>query len=712
MNEPSTLDAPVASVAEGVDYVADVSFDSLGLSPELRRAIAERNYTNPTPVQAKAFKPASEGRDLIVRSKTGTGKTTAFGMPVIERIPMGTRTVKALVMCPTRELAMQVQQELESLAKYRDIKVTAIYGGASMKQQEDALDAGSAIIVGTPGRVHDHIRRGNLKLDTATMAVLDEADEMLNQGFYEEVTRILDFMPKTRQVLLFSATVPEDIQRLIAKYTTNAETLLLSGDVYTVDHITHVRYDLSDAYPKPRNLLYMLEMEEPDNAIVFCNTKDDTELVTAVLNRNGFDAELLNGDLPQKERERVMAKIKRGEVAFMVATDLAARGIDISDLGHVINYSLPEDPAVYLHRVGRTGRIGKTGVALNLCSGKELASLTSLERKYGVKFEKRAMPNPDEATQMWEDRHVKEIKEVSEGMIYDGFLGLAASLKKRPDSDDLIASMLRYFFTHRRMDKLRASGEMPEHEIQKLETRPSRSRDERERPGSSGRGGEKGRGRERGASSEGRSSRSRSGEREERSSARAVPNAAPTAPAVVGPGGDIPAAPPPPVRERPARRESAPAGARKLSDRELFDLMQAGKPLPPIDDPTVSNGTAVTESVAAVGEAGAERPRRERSERSDRPERKRREPRAEAPVEAGQARVWVNLGKMDGVADDSSLQQALEAAGAPTGKVRKSEIRGSYSYVHVAEEDVGAFEGLGGKQHGEKAIKVERAKAR
>ncbi len=711
MNDTSPLEAPVASVAEGIDYVADVSFDSLGLSPELRRAVAERNYTNPTPVQAKAFKPALEGRDLIVRSKTGTGKTTAFGMPMIERIPMGTRTVKALVMCPTRELAMQVQQELESLAKYRDIKVTAIYGGASMKQQEDALDAGSAIIVGTPGRVHDHSRRGNLKLDTATMAVLDEADEMLNQGFYEEVTRILDFMPKNRQVLLFSATVPEDIQRLIAKYTTNAETLLLSGDVYTVDHITHVRYDLSDAYPKPRNLLYVLEMEAPDNAIIFCNTKDDTELVTAVLNRNGFDAELLNGDLPQKERERVMAKIKRGEVAFMVATDLAARGIDISDLGHVINYSLPEDPAVYLHRVGRTGRIGKTGVALNLCSGKELASLTSLERKYAVKFEKRDMPSAEAAEHMWADRHVKELKEASAGTIYEGFLGLAATLKKRPDADDLIASMMRYFFTHRRMDKLRASGEMPEHEIQKLETRPSRSRDERERPGSSsgGRGAERGRGRERGSSSEGRG-RSRSGEREERSSARAVPNAAPTAPAVGGPAGEG-AAPPPPVRERPARRESAPAGARKLSDRELFDLLQSGKPLPPIDDPTGSSGSAVTESVSAVHD-NAERVERPRRERSDRPERKRREPRAEDPVEAGQARVWVNLGKMDGVADESSLQQALEAAGAPSGKVKKSEIRGSYSYVHVAEEDVGAFEGLGGKQHGEKAIKVERAKAR
>src|SRR5690606_3015531 len=211
-------------------------------------------------------------------------------------------------------------------------------------------------------------------------------------GFYEEVTRILDRLPKTRQVLLFSATVPTDIQNLIARYTTNAETLLLSGDVFTVEHIHHIRYNVSDAYPKPRNLIYVLEKEEPSNAIIFCNTRDDTSLVTAVLNRNGFDAERLNGDLPQKERERVMGKVKRGEVAFMVATDIATRGIDSSHLGWVINYSLPEDPAVYLHRVGRTGRIGRKGTAINLMSGRELATFTALEKKFGIPFEKKQMP--------------------------------------------------------------------------------------------------------------------------------------------------------------------------------------------------------------------------------------------------------------------------------------------------------------------------------
>ena len=292
-----------------------------------------------------------------------------------------------------------------------------------------------------------------MKLGTVRHAVLDEADEMLNQGFYEEVTHILDALPKDRQILLFSATIPEGIERLLGQYTSKPETLLLSGDDFTVDHIRHLRYEISDAFPKPRNLLYVLGVENPDNAIIFCNTRDDTELVNAVLNRNGYDAELLNGDLPQKERERVMGRVKRGELAFMVATDLAARGIDISHLAYVINYSLPEDPAVYLHRVGRTGRIGKSGTAINLTSGRELATLTALEGKYGINFEQKQLPSPEDAQRRAAEFHIGELKKATGSVVFEGFLGLANAIKIRPDADELIAILLRSFFTHRRMEK-------------------------------------------------------------------------------------------------------------------------------------------------------------------------------------------------------------------------------------------------------------------
>lgn len=688
MTSSSSNELPTGSAERPAEYVAETSFDDLELSAELLRAIAERGYVSPTPVQAQAFRPAKAGKDLIVRSKTGTGKTAAFGMPLIEQIPMGTREVKALVLCPTRELALQVATELEALSKYRDIAVTAIYGGASMKQQEDALAAGSAIIVGTPGRVYDHIRRGNLKLGACAHAVLDEADEMLNQGFYEEVTRILDCLPKDRQVLLFSATVPEDIQRLIARYTTDAQTLLLSGDVYTVEHIKHIRYDVSDAYPKPRNLLYVLEMHDPQNAIVFCNTRDDTELVTAVLNRNGFDAEVLNGDLPQKERERVMGRVKRGELAFMVATDLAARGIDISDLGHVINYSLPEDPAVYLHRVGRTGRIGKSGTALNLVSGRELGTLSALEKKFGVVFEQRPMPTAEEAAGLWETRHVRQIKEFAQGSIYEGYLGLAGSLKHRPDADDLIAFLLRFFFTRRRQERASAA--------------PAESAPSEPAPSFEGRGKSGGRRRER---------TERPGGRPERRPRRSAPvsDEAPSdearraqeattvteQPAVTrDDAGLADATTPdaPAVQREHARRPRREPRGPKLSDRELFELLQAGKPLPAIEDPTSSD-----EGGDAPPDA---RPPRER--------RRRREAPA-ADVSPGEARVWVNLGKADHL-DEPALSQALEALGAPAGKVTKTELRGTFTYLHVAEADVGAFEALAGKQHGEKVLKIERAR--
>ncbi len=652
MNEPQAPGAeqPAAPTESATperpqEYVADIGFEDLNLSEPVRRALAERKYVHPTPVQAKAFGPAIEGRDLIVRSKTGTGKTAAFGLPLLEKIDAADKVVRALVLCPTRELALQVAAEIGDLGKYKGIKVAAIYGGASMKQQEDALEDGSQIVIGTPGRVFDHIRRKNLKLEGCRHVVLDEADEMLNQGFYEEVTRILDYLPKDRQVLLFSATVPTDIQNLIAKYTTNPETLLLSGDVFTVDHIHHIRYEISEAYPKPRNLIYVLEMEEPDNAIVFCNTKDDTALVTAVLNRQGFDAEVLNGDLPQKERERVMAKVKRGEVAFMVATDIAARGIDISDLGFVINYSLPEDPAVYLHRVGRTGRIGKKGVAINLTSGRELATLTALERKYNITFERRQMPTPEEAMKMWTERHVKDIREAASGSVYEGYLSLAAQLKQRPDADDLIAFLLKYFFSHHRVEKIQS--------LQQLEiSREQRGTREREREG--------------GRSREGRRDRERGGERGER-------------------GRD---------RERDRERERRPRRAEGAAPN--------GERPAATDAPPVAEGQA---PVAVAEDAPA-------GETSEGREKRRRERRRGGPGEPppeGQARLWLNVGKAEKL-DAPALQQALEALGAPTGKVAKADVRQTYSYVDVAEEDVAAFETLSGKAHGEKALKIERAR--
>jgi ATP-dependent RNA helicase DeaD len=384
-------------------------------------------------------------------------------------------------MCPTRELALQVADEFAALARHRDLRVVAIYGGAPMGEQLDKLKAGAEIVVGTPGRIFDHLRRKTLRLDEAMVSVLDEADEMLNMGFFEEVTRILDHLPDSCQHLLFSATVPADIEQIVREYLKEPETILLSGDEYKVENIHNVMYPTVDAYPKPRNLIYMIEIEEPESAIVFCNTRTDTSLVTAVLNRNGYDAELLNGDLPQKERERVMAKVKRGEVRFMVATDIAARGIDISDLSHVVNYSLPEDPAIFLHRVGRTGRIGKKGTSLSLVSGGDIHTLSALQKKYGIAFEEKKLPSPEEARRVWTERHVAELKDAMSASVFEGFIPLAQAIKDRPDGEWLLAFALKYFFTHHRIEKvqdhLKAEHKREEHE--RRERREGRGREER-----------------------------------------------------------------------------------------------------------------------------------------------------------------------------------------------------------------------------------------
>ncbi|HYG68968.1 MAG TPA: DEAD/DEAH box helicase [Anaeromyxobacteraceae bacterium] len=448
------------------DYVSKTSFDDFGLSEPVRRAIAERGYEQPTPVQAQTYRPVFAGRDVIVRSKTGTGKTAAFAIPILEKIPEKRRKVSALVMCPTRELALQVADEFTALGKNKDLTVVAVYGGASMGDQLKKLEEGAEIVVGTPGRIFDHIRRKTLRLEDCMVCCLDEADEMLNMGFFEEVTRILSHLPDDCQQLLFSATVPADIEQIIHEYLTDPETILLSGDEYRVDNITNVMYPAVDSYPKPRNLLYMLDREEPEAAIIFCNTRNDTSLVTAVLNRNGYDAELLNGDLPQKERERVMAKVKRGELRFMVATDIAARGIDISDLSHVINYSLPEDPAVFLHRVGRTGRIGKKGTSLSLVSGAEIHTLSALQKKFGIQFEERKLPTPEEARTTRTDRQVALLKDAMSASIFEAYIPLAQELKARPDGEYLLAFALKYFFSHQRVEKV---AEREKAELKKVE---------------------------------------------------------------------------------------------------------------------------------------------------------------------------------------------------------------------------------------------------
>jgi len=442
----------------GADYTSNRAFADFPISRELLAGIHGLGYVTATAVQAATIEPALAGRDMLVRAKTGTGKTTAFGVPMIERVAAGARAPRALTLAPTRELAQQIAEEVAGLASHKDVSIVTLVGGVRMEPQIEALEAGAEIIIGTPGRVLDHIKRGHLDPSGVEIVCLDEADEMLSMGFFEDVTKILDKCGDKPQVLLFSATISPDTQRLAARYLHDPEELVLSTDTDHVDGIEHVLYETQPGMHKVRSLLYLLDLENPSSAIIFCNTREDAATVATFLDRQGLDAQLLSGELPQARRTKVMAKVKAGEIRFLAATDVAARGIDISDLSHVINYSLPQDPAVYMHRVGRTGRIGKKGVAISLVGGTDLSTRRMLESVHKVDFNVRIFPDAETVVQQRVERQAEQIKAAMSTMVFEAYLPTVRALKDRADGDVLLAAALRAFFQWDRTRRVQMSG--------------------------------------------------------------------------------------------------------------------------------------------------------------------------------------------------------------------------------------------------------------
>ncbi|MEJ7603283.1 MAG: DEAD/DEAH box helicase, partial [Kofleriaceae bacterium] len=370
------------------------SFDDLGLHPDVKQALDDMGYFAPTPVQTAVYVPVSQGKDLLVQSRTGTGKTTAFGLPVINNLIPTHRAPQALILTPTRELALQVQRELTQIGKHRGILVEPIYGGAPIGKQITNLNAGVHVIVGTPGRVLDHIGRRTLDCRTIQTFILDECDEMLSMGFLEDIERVVSHLPEKKQTLLFSATMPDEVSRYARRHMRAPEQISLSRDSISVSDIHHAYYIVS-GIARSRDLLKVIYAEEPESAIIFCNMRDETTMVAKFLQKQGLDAEPLSSDLSQADRERVMGRMKQKDLRFLCATDVAARGIDISNLSHVINYSVPESPEIYVHRTGRTGRAGRKGTALSLVGPRELGNFRYVRLTFGIKPEERLLPKDE-----------------------------------------------------------------------------------------------------------------------------------------------------------------------------------------------------------------------------------------------------------------------------------------------------------------------------
>jgi len=368
-------------------------FAKFNLKPEVLRALQEMGFEKPTDIQREALPVVFQGEDVIGQAKTGTGKTAVFGIYLVETVNPNARETQGLVLAPTRELAVQITDEIKRIGKYTHVKAATIYGGVSINPQIDELRRGVQVVVGTPGRILDHLERRTLDLSKVHFVVIDEADRMLDMGFIDDVRRILSHISGERQTLLFSATMPPEILALSREYQRYPQFISVSRDEITITHIRHSFVEI-DHRDRHRTLFAYLRKNRPTHTIIFCRTKHGADRLARELRRAGFRAEALHGDLSQRQRDTAMALFKQGKTHILVATDLAARGLDIPEVSHVINFNIPEEPLVYTHRVGRTGRMGKGGSAFSIIAHDEMGLLGQIERTCGIRMEEEKVELP------------------------------------------------------------------------------------------------------------------------------------------------------------------------------------------------------------------------------------------------------------------------------------------------------------------------------
>ena len=397
-----------------------VKFTELDIKPEILKAVANMGFEAMSPIQAKAIPVELSGKDVIGQAQTGTGKTAAFGIPILQKVDPKLKKPQAIVLCPTRELAVQVAEEIRKLAKYMsDIKVLPVYGGQEIVRQIKSLKTGVQIIVGTPGRVMDHMRRKTVKFDNINMVILDEADEMLDMGFREDMETILTETPEDRQTVMFSATMPKAIMDIARNFQKDARIIKVVRKELTVSNIEQFYYEV-----RPKNktevLCRLIDIYNPRLSVVFCNTKRQVDELISELKGRGYFADGIHGDMKQQQRDRVMDDFRSGKVDILIATDVAARGIDVDDVDMVFNYDIPQDEEYYVHRIGRTGRAGRSGMALSFISGKEVYKLKDIERYCKTKILAKPVPSLDDVKNTKLDNMFDKIRQtIEEGGLTD-----------------------------------------------------------------------------------------------------------------------------------------------------------------------------------------------------------------------------------------------------------------------------------------------------
>lgn len=480
-----------------------VRFEDLQLDDRILRAVADMGFEEASPIQAKSIPVQLEGVDMIGQAQTGTGKTAAFGIPLLQKIDPKNKKLQAVALCPTRELAIQVAEEIRSLAKYmHGIKVLPIYGGQDIVRQIKGLKDGTQIIIGTPGRVMDHMRRKTVKFDQVHTVIMDEADEMLNMGFLEDMETILSQLPTERQTIMFSATMPPEIQKIAESFQKDPQVIRVVKKELTVPKVTQYYYEV-----KPRTkvevMCRLLDLYAPKLSVAFCNTKKQVDELVDELQGRGYFAEGLHGDLKQIQRDRVMNSFRNGRTEILVATDVAARGIDVDDVEAVFNYDIPQDDEYYVHRIGRTGRAGRTGIAFSFVVGREVYKLRDIQRYCKTKIIPQAVPSLDDITEIKAEKILEQAGCVMNEMDLSPIVHILEKklLEEDYTSLELAAALLRMHM-----------GESNEDII--IDSRPARSLDDLDSWGGKAqrgrRDGRYGRGRDARGQRSGRGGRGRS----------------------------------------------------------------------------------------------------------------------------------------------------------------------------------------------------------
>jgi ATP-dependent RNA helicase DeaD len=703
-------------------------FSELGISADLLKGIDRLGFEKAAPIQAEAIPVLLAGRDVVGQSQTGSGKTAAFALPALEKIDVHQRAVQVLILCPTRELAVQVSEEIHKLAFFKSgIRALPIYGGQSYDRQIYGLKQGAQIVIGTPGRVMDHMRRGTLKLDQVKMAILDEADVMLDMGFRDDIEFILQAVPKERQTVFFSATMPRPIQELIKKYARDPQQVRIEQKAMTVPTVEQTYYEVDRRF-KIELLTRLIDIHDLKLGIIFCNTKRMVDDLVDHLNAQGYSADRLHGDMTQGLRDRVMNKFRKSGLEFLVATDVAARGIDVSDVQVVFNYDLPYDVEDYVHRIGRTGRAGRSGRAISFVAGREVFQIRNIERYTNTRIHRAKIPSPAEVEEARASAFLDKLRATLESGEYKRHDHLIEVLLEEGFSSTDIASALIHQLQSsdgsRPGTAVVASGpthvrdEMPDRNAgrgqrwDRREPRPDFNRDERE----SDTGGA------RPLPHRGPSKRDQRSERKDHRPAETASTSR-----------DASRSHPP--RERQATPQTGTAAPAETARDRRFKEAQLAPPRAELPNRPARKRedhleTESEESPSSQSPAKSTPPRQVElpSPRSDRPNPEaakilaRRGP--ARPIESpesskasrrtppGQTRLHMSVGEQSGVTRADIIRAIQGQTGLPASAIGEIDLRERHSFVDVASEHANAIVSkLKRSELGNQRLKVKLAKS-